>query len=101
VSLRWFVEGKWLSSFTFLTWHGFCFFGSDGPDQELPQMTAAEDSRAKLITVFLPVVVVLLGCGVRLLLRETLAEALGFLAAWTVLSVPLAVLVGHCALSED
>jgi hypothetical protein len=36
-----------------------------------------------------------------LLLRETLAEALGFLAAWTVLSVPLAVLVGHCALSED
>lgn len=29
------------------------------------------------------------------------AEALEFLTAWTVLSFPVGMLVGHCALSEN
>ncbi len=64
-------------------------------------MTAAQERRERLILFCVPALVVLLGCGASLLSPATLAEGLACLTVWTSLSVPLAVLVGHCALGED
>jgi hypothetical protein len=64
-------------------------------------MTSAEDRRERLILICVPALVVLLGCGASLLPPAALAEGLACLTVWTCLSIPLAVLVGHCALGED
>ncbi len=64
-------------------------------------MSRAEDRRERLLLSFLPSLIVLLGCGASLVPHAALAQVLGFVTAWTCLSIPLAVLVGHCALSED
>ena len=64
-------------------------------------MSAAEDRRDRVISFGVPVMVMLTGCGASLLPPATLSQILAFLTAWTCLSIPLAVLVGHCALGED
>lgn len=64
-------------------------------------MFAAEDHRERLVLFFLPTLIFVLGCGASLMPPAALAETLAFLTAWICLSVPLAVLVGHCSLSED
>jgi hypothetical protein len=64
-------------------------------------MSAAVDRREKKVALLVPVLIVLLGCGATQLPPAALGEALAFLTAWSCLSLPLAVLVGHCALSED
>jgi len=73
----------------------------DWSDQELPQMSAADDRRDRMISFCVPAMVVLTGCGASLLPPATLGQILEFLTVWTCLSIPLAVLVGHCALGED
>jgi hypothetical protein len=65
--------------------------------QELTEMSPAEDHRERLVLFFIPTLIVILGCGVSLVPPAALA----FLTAWVCLSFPLAVLFGHCALSED
>jgi len=64
-------------------------------------MSLAENRREKLILVCVPTLVALLGCGVSLLPPAVIDDMLSLLTAWTCLSIPLAVLFGHCALSED
>ncbi|HVC62562.1 MAG TPA: hypothetical protein VND19_19630 [Acetobacteraceae bacterium] len=64
-------------------------------------MHPAEERRERLILFCVPVLIVLLGCGVSLLPRAVIADVLDFATAWACLSIPLAVLFGHCALSED
>jgi hypothetical protein len=63
-------------------------------------MSPAEDRRDRLV-FYIPALIVVLGCGVSLLPHAALADALIGLTAWTGLSIPLAMLIGHCALSED
>jgi len=79
----------------------FLHIQEDWSNQELPQMSAAEDRRDRVISFGLPVMVVLTGCGASLLPSAVLSHILEFLTVWTFLSIPLAVLVGHCALGED
>jgi hypothetical protein len=54
-----------------------------------------------MISFCVPALIILTGCGASLLPPATLAQILTGLTAWTCLSLPLAVLVGHCALGED
>jgi hypothetical protein len=75
--------------------------GSLGPDQELTKMSPAEDRRERLALFVIPALIVVLGCSVSLLPPAALAELLICLTAWTGLSIPLAMLIGHCVLSED
>lgn len=44
-----------------------------------------------------PLVAIAAAC----LLRSLPEGVLDFLTAWTLISVPLGIVVGHCALSED
>jgi len=64
-------------------------------------MSPAEDRQDRLLLVGVPALVALLGCGISLLPPAALADLLDCLTAWTCVSIPLAVLVGHCALGED
>jgi hypothetical protein len=64
-------------------------------------MSAADDRRERVILFCVPALVLLLGCGASLLPPATLSQVLSCLTVWTCLSLPLSVLVGHCALSED
>jgi hypothetical protein len=64
-------------------------------------MSAAGDRQQRTILICVPALIVLLGCAASLLPPAALAEALAWVTAWTCLSFPLAVLVGHCALGED
>jgi hypothetical protein len=73
------------------------YLASKGPGQELTEMYSAEDRRERLVLFFIPTLIVVLGCGFSLVPPA----ALVFLTAWVCLSFPLAVVFGHCALSED
>jgi hypothetical protein len=64
-------------------------------------MSPAEERRERLVLVGVPMLVVLLGCGLSVLPAAAVAEVLDCLTAWICVSIPLAVLVGHCALGED
>ena len=64
-------------------------------------MSPAEDRRERLILFCVPTLVAMLGCGASLLPAAALADMLHLATAWTCLSIPLAVFVGHCALGED
>ena len=63
-------------------------------------MSVAEE-REKKVLFCVPVLIVVLGCGASLLPPAMLADVLTFLTVWGCLSIPLSVLIGHCALGED
>jgi hypothetical protein len=94
------VTRKCLLGFTFSLWHGFCILRPTGHWEQV-QMSAADDRRERVILFCVPALVLLLGCGASLLPPATLSQVLSCLTVWTCLSLPLSVLVGHCALSED
>jgi hypothetical protein len=64
-------------------------------------MSQAEDDRESLALVFLPELILLLGFGASLVPLAALIDTLSLVVGWIILSVPLAVLFGHCVLSED
>jgi hypothetical protein len=64
-------------------------------------MSTSYDRQERAFWCCVPVLVLLLGCGASLLSPAALADVLAVLTAWTCLSFPLAVLVGHCALGEE
>ncbi len=64
-------------------------------------MSAAEDRFEKILSICVPVVVLSVGCGARLLPSTILYGLLTGLTLWTGLSIPLAILMGHCVLNED
>lgn len=64
-------------------------------------MSPAEGRREALVLFCVPALIVLVGCGASLLPPAALAQVLICLAAWSCLSIPLAMLFGHCALGED
>lgn len=57
--------------------------------------------RDAAILFCIPTLIVVLGCGASLLPAAAVDAALSILIAWTFLSIPLAVLIGHCVLSEE
>ena len=57
--------------------------------------------RERLISISQPTLIVLLGCGLSVAQPMAVAQALAAVTVWTCVAVPVAVLFGHCALSED
>ena len=64
-------------------------------------MFRVEDRPERGLLICLPVMIVLVGCCASMLPEHAVMEVIDFLAAWTFGSIPLAVLVGHCALGEE
>jgi hypothetical protein len=61
-------------------------------------MPSAEDRLARLMLVVVPITLVALGCGVSLLPHDVIMQVFYVLAAWLTLSLPIGIVVGHCAL---
>ena len=64
------------------------------------EMTSTEDRLARLTFVLVPAVIVAIGCGLSLLPRGVVGETFTVLGVWLSFSLPVGVVVGHCALSE-
>lgn len=64
-------------------------------------MSSAGDHLERLLLLFVPMLIVLLGCSASMLRLHLVFEVLDVLTAWTCASVPLAVLIGHCVLTDD
>jgi hypothetical protein len=63
-------------------------------------MTSTEDRLARLALAIVPVAIVVVGCCLSLLSRDFVVDVLTILAVWLSFSLPVGVVVGHCALSE-
>lgn len=63
-------------------------------------MSDTVDRLVRIASAIVPAIVIGTA-GACLLPVDTLALILTVLTAWTCASVPIGVLVGHCALSED
>jgi hypothetical protein len=63
-------------------------------------MTPAEDWINRSILAVVPLAIIVAGCCLSQLPRSLVMEALSILAVWLCISLPLGVVVGHCALSE-
>ena len=63
-------------------------------------MSGTGERLVRVAPAMLPGITVAIGCAC-LLPVNILALILTVLTAWTCASVPIGVLVGHCALSED
>jgi hypothetical protein len=62
-------------------------------------MRVLGDRLDRLLLASVPAIIAL-GGGVSLLPRELLLRATGVLTVWLTLSVPIGIVVGHCALGE-
>jgi hypothetical protein len=51
--------------------------------------------------VLLPAMIVVAGCGVSLLPRQLIVQAVSLLTIWLYLSILIGIAVGHCALGES
>jgi hypothetical protein len=60
-------------------------------------MSPADNRRERGALFIIPALIVLVGCGWRWVPLDVVV----WLTAWTFLSLPLAVLIGHCSLGED
>lgn len=61
----------------------------------------AEDRLEGMLLICIPMMIVLLGCGASMVRPHVLLAVLDVLTAWTCVSIPLAVLFGHCALNDE
>ena len=64
-------------------------------------MPFAKDRLEAVILFGVPALIVLLGCAAGEPRFHVVVEVLDYLAAWTCTSIPLAVLIGHCALGSE
>jgi hypothetical protein len=58
------------------------------------------DRLSRLVPALAPAAIVTLGCTVGLLPWHAVGRTIGLLAVWMMLSLPLGIVIGHCALSE-
>jgi hypothetical protein len=64
-------------------------------------MSLASRRSQRLLLVCIPALIVAVGCGARLLPPAIVVHVVTYLSLWVALSLPMSILVGHCALSED
>jgi hypothetical protein len=64
-------------------------------------MSWVEDRFARTMLVLLPAMIVIAGCGVSLLPRQLIVQAVSLLTSWLYLSILIGIAVGHCALGEN
>ena len=64
-------------------------------------MLTPQDRRERTILFCVAALIAILGCGLSLMPSAEVADLVSFLAAWTCLSIPLAVVIGHGILSGE
>jgi hypothetical protein len=64
-------------------------------------MSWVEDRLTRTMLMLLPAMIVVAGCGVSLLPRQLIVQAVSLLTTWLYLSILIGIAVGHCALSES
>jgi hypothetical protein len=64
-------------------------------------MSWVEDRFSRTMLMLLPAMIVVAGCGVSLLPRHLIVQAVSLLTTWLYLSILIGIAVGHCALSES
>ena len=64
-------------------------------------MVQTEDRLAQAMLAAIPAIIVGLGVGLSLLPRSAASEVLTLLLAWTSLSLPLGIALGHCVPYEE
>ena len=64
-------------------------------------MSWVEDRFTRTMLMLLPAMIVVAGCGVSLLPRQLIVQAVSLLTTWLYLSILIGIAVGHCALSES
>jgi hypothetical protein len=64
-------------------------------------MVQTEDRLVRATLAAIPALIVGLGVGLALLPRSTASELLMLLLAWTSLSLPLSIAIGHCVPYEE
>lgn len=64
-------------------------------------MSWVEDRFSRTMLMLLPAMIIVAGCGVSLLPRQLIVQAVSLLTTWLYLSILTGIAVGHCALSES
>jgi len=64
-------------------------------------MSWVEDRFTRMMLVLLPAMIVVAGCGISLLPRQWIVQAVSLLTTWLYLSILIGIAVGHCALGES
>ena len=64
-------------------------------------MSWVADRFTRTMLMLLPAMIVVAGCGVSLLPRQLIVQAVSLLTTWLYLSILIGIAVGHCALSES
>jgi hypothetical protein len=64
-------------------------------------MSWVEDRFTRTMLLLLPAMIIVAGCGVSLLPRQLIVQAVSLLTTWLYLSILIGIAVGHCALSES
>jgi len=64
-------------------------------------MLQTEDRLARMALIAIPAAIIGVGVGLSLLPRSFAAELLTLCLAWTSFSLPLGIMIGHCALGEQ
>ena len=63
-------------------------------------MSSNGETRDRLILALVPTTITVLGCGVSLLPRDWVLQAIGVLIVWLTLSLPVGIAIGHCMIGE-
>jgi hypothetical protein len=64
-------------------------------------MSWVEDRFTRTMLLLLPAMIIVAGCGVSLLPRQLIVQAVSLLTTWLYLSILIGIAVGHCALGES
>jgi hypothetical protein len=64
-------------------------------------MSWVGDRFTRTTLMLLPAMIVVAGCGVSLLPRQLIVQAVSLLTTWLYLSILIGIAVGHCALGES
>ena len=64
-------------------------------------MPQDEDTLSRMLLFGLPATIVAVGIGISMLPGSYAANVTDALATWACMSLPLGVLIGHCALGEE
>jgi hypothetical protein len=63
-------------------------------------MSSNGETRDLLILALVPTTITVLGCGLSLLPRDWVVQAIGVLIVWLTLSLPVGIAIGHCIIGE-
>jgi hypothetical protein len=63
-------------------------------------MSSNGGMRDRLVLALVPTTITVLGCGLSLLPRDWVLQAISVLIVWLTLSLPVGIAIGHCIIGE-